>query len=196
MNLKAILYANSRIFKDSVEMLDHWSGENPIKLVRGAYLHEEPQSKVTRSKDEADEMYDSAVARLLVERTNSIMLATHNHRSIVRAWHIIQDRQVKISSLSRDVCFAQLYGMGDDLTHGLLHGVKSTPENPKVRISVVKYIPYGTLDEVMPYLARRAWENRGMLGGSMLEREALYGELKTRLLRCVGIASVGQKGQE
>ena len=60
---------------------------------------------------------------------------------------------------------------------------------PSGKVSVVKYIPYGSLNEVLPYLVRRAEENRGMLGGSILEREALYDEIKRRIARRFGIST-------
>jgi len=148
------------------------------------------------SKDDADEIYDRAVAQILQRQTNAIMFATHNHRSIVRAWHLLREGQVRVAAEIRDVSFAQLYGMGDDLTYGVLGYISRYPPKSGLRLSVVKYIPYGSLNEVMPYLARRAEENRGMLGGSIREREAFYEELKRRLLRCLGITSVTHRGPE
>src|SRR2546421_181380 len=70
----------------------------------------------------------------------------------------------------------------------LVHEMKSQ-NIPPVKLSVVKYIPYGNLNEVLPYLVRRAEENRGMLGGSILEREALFDEIKRRIRKRFGITS-------
>jgi proline dehydrogenase len=168
-----------RIFKDAIEKLDQQSGNNPIKLVRGAYLHQEPPDKVIQSKQEADDMYDNAVREIITKRTNPVMLATHNHRSVLKACQLLSRLQ-PISRNARIISFAQLYGMGDDITYGLVGEMKGVSVPSGVRLSVVKYIPYGSLNDVVPYLVRRAEENRGMLGGSMLEREALYFELKRR----------------
>jgi proline dehydrogenase len=177
-----------RIFKDSIQKLDQWSGNNPIKLVRGAYLHEEPPNRVIQSKQEADNMYDNAVRDIMINRTNAVMLATHNHRSVVKACQLLGHLQPAHKS-PRIISFAQLYGMGDDISYGLVEKMKTLSVPSGIRISVVKYIPYGGLNEVLPYLVRRAEENRGMLGGSMLEREALYFELKRRVLKSFGVGS-------
>ena len=180
-------YAKRRIFKDSLEKLSQWSGNNPIKLVRGAYLTQEPPDKVIQSKQEADDMYDTAVQNLFTQRTNSVMLATHNHRSVVKATQLLQQNHSKILPRDRVVTFAQLYGMGDDITYGLVREMQNMGISTG-KVAVVKYIPYGSLNEVLPYLVRRAEENRGMLGGSILEREALYDELKRRIARHFGIS--------
>lgn len=176
----------SRIFQDSVQTLGQWSGTNPIKLVRGAYLHKEPAEKVARSKRETDENYDNAVRELITKQPNSVILATHNHHSVVSAFQLLQQGQAAVGSHPRNICFGQLYGMGDDITYGLTRALNNISLPPSVRVSIVKAIPYGGLHDVMPYLVRRAEENRGMLGGSMLEREALYDELKRRILRQLG----------
>src|SRR5204862_6593057 len=117
----------------------------------------------------------------MISKTNSLMLATHNHSSIVKAWDLLRGNEVKTTARRRHIVFAQLYGIGDDITYGLIHNLRSLPHHPKVTVSVVKYIPYGPVDEVLPYLVRRAEENRGMFSCSMLEREALYKELKRRI---------------
>ena len=80
--------------------------------------------------------------------------------------------------------------MGDHLTYGLVRELKRISPLPGIEINVIKFIPYGKLNDVMPYLVRRAEENRGMLGGSMFEREALYKEIKTRALNWLGIGSM------
>jgi proline dehydrogenase len=179
---------HDRIFKDSLEQLSQWSGNNPIKLVRGAYLTQEPPDKVIQLKQEADDMYDTAVQRLLTQKHNSVMLATHNHRSVLKATQLLRDNYSEIMRRDRTITFAQLYGMGDDITYGLVREMKSL-NVPVSKVSVVKYIPYGSLNEVLPYLVRRAEENRGMLGGSILEREALYDEVKRRIASHFGIST-------
>ena len=180
-------FNNIRIFQDSVERLEQWSGNNSIKLVRGAYLHREPAEKVVHSKQEADENYDNAVLELVTKRYNSVILATHNHHSVVKAFRLLQQGQVATGSHPRSICFGQLYGMGDDITYGLVRGLTSLSLPPSVNISIVKYVPYGGLHEVIPYLVRRAEENRGMLRGSILEREALYDEMKRRVMEYIGL---------
>ena len=166
-----------------MEKLEQWSGDNPIKLVRGAYLLREPSQKVVPSKLAADENYDKAVRELLTKHSNSVILATHNHRSVVNAIRLLRQGQIASGSQPRNVCFGQLYGMGDDITYGLVRELRNISLHPSIKVSIVKHIPYGRLHDVIPYLVRRAEENRGMLRGSMLEREALYYEIKRRVLR-------------
>jgi proline dehydrogenase len=141
-----------------------------------------------QSKQQADDLYDTAVQKLLLQKPNSVMLATHNHRSVLQATQLLRHNYSKIMHRDRVITFAQLYGMGDDITYGLVREMQNM-DIPPGKVSVVKYIPYGSLNEVLPYLVRRAEENRGMLGGSILEREALYDEIKRRIARHFGIST-------
>ncbi|KAG6848555.1 hypothetical protein H0H93_015963 [Arthromyces matolae] len=75
------------------------------------------------------------------------------------------------------VAIGQLYGMCDDLTN---HLVNSTASNTPM---IIKYVPYGALSEVMPYLSRRAIENKSVLGegAAQVERQRAAAEMKKRL---------------
>jgi proline dehydrogenase len=156
-------------------------------LVRGAYLSKEPPEAVARSKEETDRLYDNTVTHLIQNRTNALLIASHNHHSILNAFHLLQSGKVAHGRNVRTICFGQLYGMGNDITYGLVQGLNKISLTPHVQVSVIKYIPYGGIRDVMPYLVRRAEENRGMLGGSILEREALFVELKRRTGEFLGI---------
>jgi proline dehydrogenase len=175
-----------RLFKDGKLQLDQWCGNNPVKLVRGAYLNQEPSDKVHGSKEAVDDMYNQALIDLILNRRNSVMLASHNYASVLKAISLLPQSRPPAWFQSRIVCFGQLYGMGDDITYALSRELKNIPVPPSIKLCVVKYVPYGPLEDVIPYLIRRAEENRGMLAGSMLEREALISELKRRILETLG----------
>ena len=168
-------------------MLQQWCGTNSIKLVRGAYFNREPPETVAASKGEVDETYDRAVEEVITRRSNSLIIASHNHTTVVKAFRLLQQNPATISTKNRKIFFAQLYGMGDDITYGLVRELRRS-SFPSVRnISIMKYVPYGDLRAVMPYLVRRVEENRDMLRGSMLEREAYYAEIRRRTLDFLGL---------
>eukprot|EP00953_Heterococcus_sp_UTEX-ZZ885_P004388 2877-Heterococcus_DN1.PRE.4 len=119
-----------------------------------------------------------------------VMVATHNQASVehtlrrMRELQLVSNnnstksdapKQSDVSSnvSSSGVSFGQLLGMSDHLTFPLgAHGY-----------SVYKYLPYGKVSEVMPYLLRRAQENSSLLGVAVHERQLLAQEVKRRLLR-------------
>lgn len=70
-------------------------------------------------------------------------------------------RDLGVGNGNRKLEFAQLYGMADSFSFGL--------RNAGFQVS--KYMPFGTVDMVIPYLLRRAEENRGMLSASTLDRQ-------------------------
>lgn len=148
-----------------------------VKLVRGAYLEKESQraatlgleSPIFSSKKETDLAYNDAV-RFMLENldTFSICLATHNEESTLLMADEMTRRQI-----SRDdprISFAQLLGMGDHLTFNLA----------SAGFNAAKYVPYGKLQEVIPYLGRRAQENSSIKGQTSRELELLTREMKRR----------------
>jgi len=150
------------------------------KLVRGAYMVLEREraaekgypSPVWDSKEETHACYDGAVAMLLPWVKNhgaEFMVASHNQRSCELAVAGMQQHDLTPAS---PVYFGQLLGMADNLTYTLgAHGY-----------GAYKYVPFGSIDEVMPYLIRRAQENSDVLGGIAKETTMLRAELKRRLL--------------
>ena len=97
------------------------------------------------------------------------MCATHNRESIVHAIEAMN--AFGIDQTAPTICFAQLYGMSDPLTFNLgKHGYRA-----------YKYVPYGEVHEVMPYLLRRAQENSAIVGGAANELTMIRTELKRRL---------------
>ena len=100
----------------------------------------------------------------------SLLVATHNRASIEHTLRCMDD-----AGISRcpegGVAFGQHYGMSDHLTYTL----------GRAGYQAYKYVPYGPLGEVLPYLVRRAQENAGMLKTSGNERAMLWGELMRRM---------------
>jgi len=148
-----------------------------FKLVRGAYLDKENEravllgvpSPIYASKKETDNAFDEA-AKFCITNHNkiSVCLGTHNVESVMHALKLMD--QLGISATDRNVHFAQLYGMSDPLTYYL----------GQLKVHVSKYVPYGPIAKVMPYLVRRLQENRGVAG--QINREMLWiaQELKRR----------------
>lgn len=98
-----------------------------------------------------------------------IMLASHNQYSMAHA--VKEMAKFDLSPADSGVYFGQLLGMSDHLTYTLgVHGYRP-----------YKYVPFGKVSEVMPYLIRRAVENADALGGAKLEIKMLKGELWRRL---------------
>ena len=156
------------------------------KLVRGAYMPRERARAIDKgyvspihdSLQETHDCYNNAMEYLLrqMKSTKSpsikVMCASHNRESIELSIKLFHEL-----GLSNDSCdglsFAQLYGMADDLTISL-------GENRGKGYNVYKYLPYGQIKEVVPYLLRRAQENADVLGKSKYEMELLFDELKDR----------------
>src|SRR5271170_6377385 len=117
-------------------MLRQWCGNNSIKLVRGAYFNREPPEMVAASKADVDATYDRAVEVVLTTRPNSLIVASHNHTTVVKAFRLLQENQAL--SNKRQIYFAQLYGMGDDITYGLVRELGRSTLRFSPNVSIVK----------------------------------------------------------
>ena len=103
------------------------------------------------------------------ERKVEMMLASHNEQSIEKAIQVMDE--LDIDPQASTICFAQLFGMKDNLSYNLgQNGFRS-----------YKYVPYGLVGEVMPYLVRRARENSAIAGGAGKELTMVREELKRRM---------------
>lgn len=154
-----------------------------VKLVRGAYLGSDPRELLWSTKEETDAAYDGAL-RFLISGEGTpglfpsrptegkkvdLMVATHNKESISFA----RDLE-KRDGVGRCV-YAQLMGMADELSLGLVNGAN------KGEVEVYKYAVWGTVEECVKYLVRRAQENKDAVGRSKENREAVWEELKRRM---------------
>ncbi|KAG7490518.1 proline dehydrogenase 1, mitochondrial-like [Solea senegalensis] len=151
------------------------------KLVRGAYMYLERErarkigyeDPINTDYESTNRMYHRCLDYVLDEiahhRNASVMVASHNEGTVKHT--LRRMNELGLVPTENKVYFAQLLGMCDQISFPL--GQKGFP--------VYKYVPYGPMNEVMPYLSRRAQENRGFMKGTQKERELLWKELKRRL---------------
>jgi proline dehydrogenase len=147
------------------------------KLVRGAYMEKERErakkkgypSPIQPDKTSTDRDYDAAV-KYCVENIDSIALVSgsHNEQSNLNLTKLLSKFNIKEND--DRVYFAQLYGMSDNISFNLAHS----------GFNVVKYVPYGPVVKVMPYLSRRAEENTSVAGQSSREFDLVKRELERR----------------
>uniref|UniRef100_A0A3B4B4Y3 Proline dehydrogenase n=1 Tax=Periophthalmus magnuspinnatus TaxID=409849 RepID=A0A3B4B4Y3_9GOBI len=151
------------------------------KLVRGAYMYQERERAKERGYDDpinpdyesTNEMYHRCLDFVLDEIAQNgnatVMVASHNEDTVKHT--LRRMNELGLTPRENRVYFGQLLGMCDQISFPL--GQAGFP--------VYKYVPYGPVDEVMPYLTRRAQENRGFMQGAQKERELLWKELKRRV---------------
>lgn len=172
-----------------VERSERFNYHFACKLVRGAYMESERAraekmdypSPIHDTIEDTHECYNDAVAYLARHSVESkdkqveIMCATHNQESIEKAITVMNEYGIDRSAPT--LHFAQLYGMSDNLTYNLgKHGFRA-----------YKYVPYGEVSEVMPYLMRRAQENSALMGNASRELSLLRTELLRRMRGSVGM---------
>ena len=152
-----------------------------IKLVRGAYLEKEINhatlydvpSPIFDSKSETDTNYNTAITYCVSHIDKiSICVATHNEESVMHLVKCMANNNIKVNDPR--IYSAQLYGMGNHISFNLI----------KSRYNVVKYLPYGPVKEVIPYLIRRADENKGIKDQNSRELLLIQQEL-TRRKNCI-----------
>ncbi len=147
------------------------------KLVRGAYMEKERRraeekrydSPVQKDKQSTDRDYDTALSFCIenIERI-ALIVASHNEQSNLLATQLLDSRSVAHDH--PHVHFSQLYGMSDNITFNLA----------KNGFSVSKYLPFGPIEDVIPYLMRRAQENSSVSGQTGRELGLIEKELKRR----------------
>jgi proline dehydrogenase len=147
------------------------------KLVRGAYIEAERQRSheleykdpIHFSKADTDKDFNKAIEFALHNRdVLSICLGTHNEYSSQYCAELMD--KLNISHNDNHIWFAQLLGMSDNISYVLA----------KNGYNVAKYVPYGPVEAVMPYLFRRAEENKAMAGQSSREFVLVKKEMQRR----------------
>ncbi|WP_141731276.1 proline dehydrogenase family protein [Oligoflexus tunisiensis] len=148
-----------------------------LKLVRGAYLEKENNvaaregrpSPINPSKEATDREYNEAL-KFCVAHVDRIAICagTHNEDSVRLLVELMA--QHHLAPNDERIHFAQLLGMSDHISFNLA----------AAGYLVAKYVPYGTVSELLPYLTRRAQENSSVLGQSSRELDLLNREYARR----------------
>ncbi len=148
-----------------------------LKLVRGAYMEKERkrasemgyEDPIQPNKEASDHDFDAAML-FCVEHINriAICLGTHNEVSSLKLANELRTRKIPFDH--PHIYFAQLLGMSDHISYNL----------SKEGYHVAKYVPYGPVKEVVPYLIRRAEENTSVKGQTGRELSLIKKELKRR----------------
>ena len=148
-----------------------------VKLVRGAYMEKERdrayakgyQSPVQPDKAATDSDYDRAVTYCIENiETISLIVASHNEESNLLAAKLLDEKGIPHNH--HHIHFSQLYGMSDNITFNLA----------KEGFNVSKYLPFGPIRDVIPYLMRRAQENSSVSGQTGRELSLIKKELVRR----------------
>ncbi len=149
-----------------------------MKLVRGAYMEKERErakekgyeSPICKDKEATDKNYDAAIRYMMENDKMAIFAGTHNEESSYLLMGLA--KKENISKSDTRMWFGQLYGMSDHISFNLA-------ENG---YNVAKYLPFGPVRDVMPYLIRRAEENTSVSGQTSRELRLLKQERKRRKL--------------
>ena len=173
------LYRADRLafLKDSHEAAEGRGFILGAKLVRGAYMEKERRraaamgyaSPIQADKAATDRDYDVGV-EFCIDRLDRIALivASHNEHSNLHAVELLQRKGLPLGH--PHVHFSQLYGMSDNITFNLA----------KAGCAVSKYLPFGPIGDVVPYLMRRAQENSSVSGQTGRELGLIRKEMKRR----------------
>jgi proline dehydrogenase len=147
------------------------------KLVRGAYLEKENARAVDQnyptpicaSKEETDANFNAAVLYIMDNlKQISLFAGTHNEAS--SRLIVEQMREKGLDNQDQNIWFGQLYGMSDHISYNL----------SAMKYNVAKYLPFGPVRDVMPYLIRRAEENTSVAGQTNRELKLIRRERKRR----------------
>jgi proline dehydrogenase len=148
-----------------------------LKIVRGAYMEKERLraeengyvSPICESKQATDECFNDCMIYILRNIEDmSIFIGSHNEQSSYLAMDLMEE--LGIDKKDNRVWFGQLYGMSDHISFNL----------SKEGYNVAKYIPFGPVKDVMPYLIRRAEENTSVAGQTNRELELIKKERQRR----------------
>ncbi len=173
------LYRHDRLgfLKDSLEAAEIRNFYLGAKLVRGAYMEKERRrasemnylSPIQPDKEATDRDYNAGI-KFCIDHLDQIglIVASHNEYSNLYATTLLEER-----GLPHDhphIHFSQLFGMSDNITFNLA----------KAGCAVSKYLPFGPIQDVIPYLMRRAQENSSVSGQTGRELGLIKKEMERR----------------
>ncbi len=149
-----------------------------MKVVRGAYMEKERAralekgypSPICSDKKATDDNYNAAIIYLMEHSKMALFAGTHNEESSSLLMDLA--KKYNISSDDARMWFGQLYGMSDHISFNLANE----------GYNVAKYVPFGPVRDVMPYLIRRAEENTSVAGQTSRELNLIRTEKKRRKL--------------
>ncbi|MDG1383918.1 MAG: proline dehydrogenase family protein [Flavobacteriaceae bacterium] len=148
-----------------------------FKVVRGAYMEKERQrakdlgykSPICETKALTDALFDATVTYIFSNlKSIHVFIGTHNEESTHLAIKLMEASN--ISNSDSRVWFGQLYGMSDHISFNLANQ----------GYNVAKYLPFGPVKDVMPYLIRRAEENTSVAGQTSRELALIKKEKRRR----------------
>ena len=126
-------------------------------------------SPIQNTKQDTDADYNAAIEYCIRNiETISCVVASHNEKSNLLAASLIEEKHLPLNN--NHVHFSQLYGMSDNITFNLSNA----------GFSVSKYLPFGPIKDVIPYLMRRAQENSSMSSQSGRELSLIKKEILRR----------------
>jgi proline dehydrogenase len=149
-----------------------------MKVVRGAYMEKERSraeekgydSPICKDKQATDDNYNAAILYMMEHSKMALFAGTHNEESSLMLMDLAKKYNIKPNDLR--LWFGQLYGMSDHISFNLANE----------GYNVAKYVPFGPVRDVMPYLIRRAEENTSVAGQTSRELGLIKSEKKRRKL--------------
>jgi len=184
---KAVVYNTAQLYrhdrlqfiKDSGRFANENNFKLGMKLVRGAYMDKEREraiefnypSPIHVNKQSTDDDYNAALEYCINPLNDVyIIVGSHNEYSNLYAAQLLEKFGLPLND--PHVHFSQLYGMSDNITFNLA----------KAGCLVSKYLPFGPINDVIPYLMRRAQENASVSGQTGKELDLIKKEIKCRKL--------------
>lgn len=182
---RAVVYNTAQLYrKDRLQFIKDSTGYAKrngfipaLKLVRGAYMEKERKratelnypSPINDNKQASDDEYNAALEFCINPENNVYtVVGSHNEYSNLYATQLMEKYGMTLDD--PHIHFSQLYGMSDNITFNLA----------KAGCNVSKYLPFGPIKDVIPYLMRRAQENSSVSGQTGRELLLIRKEMKRR----------------